>query len=76
MKKKIQVGDTIRFKNWRGEIVEDVVRGLFVAERLLEPYARNEKLDAAVLTSYSWILMSEILDNSCDQINNEKEQQL
>ena len=55
-------GTRVEFINWRGEPTQDVVRGeVFQQTQLLEPYARNRRFSAVVLTEYSWIPVSDIV---------------
>lgn len=56
----IKVGDTVSFIH-NGHLVRDRVRRIFVKEIFLEPYARNKKKQAVVLTKYSWIYVDEII---------------
>jgi len=53
-----KVGDVVRVTH-NGETWLDVVRKTFKQTVLLEPYARNEVVDALVLTERSWALESE-----------------
>ena len=61
MNKKIEVGSKIKFHRLDGKVCDDVVRGLFVQEVLLEPYARNQRRAAVILTEHSWCFVEDIL---------------
>jgi len=47
-------GDCVRVERMDGKIVMDKIRACFVYTALLEPYARNERYPACVLTEHSW----------------------
>jgi hypothetical protein len=49
-----QIGDKILFLRADGKLCKDTVRGLFVQDDLLEPYARNRRRFAVTLTEHSW----------------------
>lgn len=52
----------ITFRRHDGTIVEDAIRGFFNHETLLEPYARNTVVPAAILTQHSWIPLTDIVE--------------
>lgn len=58
---KILVGSKIRFHRGDNKVCDDVVRGLFIQEILLEPYARNQRKEAAILTEHSWCFIEDIV---------------
>jgi hypothetical protein len=62
MDKQIQVGSNVKFLRPDGKVCEDVVRMLFTQDVLLEPYARNQKRPAAVLTQHSWTFIDNIVE--------------
>lgn len=58
----IKVSDRILFDTHSNlGVREDVVRGKFAAETLLEPYARNTKAAALTLTHHSWTFESNVI---------------
>lgn len=55
------VGDRVLVRASDGKVFEDTVRALFVQEILLQPYAQNKKVPAAVLTEHSWTPLADIV---------------
>jgi hypothetical protein len=60
---KIAIGDRVRFDTHSNlGVREDIVRGLFTYETILEPYARNERGPALTLTAHSWCRESDVIE--------------
>ena len=55
------VGDRVLVRAHDGNVFEDTIRALFVQDILLQPYAPNKKVPAAVLTERSWTPLSDIV---------------
>jgi hypothetical protein len=56
-----QAGDKITFLRADGKVCNDVVRKAFVQDVLLEPYARNQRRHALVLTEHSWCFVDDVI---------------
>jgi hypothetical protein len=61
MRSALRVGDRVTVRAPEGGTYEDVIRDLFEQEIVLEPHARNERQPAAVLTTRSWCLLSDVV---------------
>jgi len=57
----IKIGDEVLFVRADGAICCDTVRDTFIYEACLEPYARNTKHDALILTEHSWCYVSDVV---------------
>jgi hypothetical protein len=59
----ISIGDRVRFDTHSNlGVCEDVVRDKFTQTILLEPYARNERVPALILSNFSWCRESDVIE--------------
>lgn len=57
---KFKAGDKVIYTDHEGVEHEEVVRGTFIKQQFLEPYARNRSFRAVVLTEFSWAYESNV----------------
>lgn len=57
----MEIGTKIKFKRMDGVVAEDTIRGFCTIAIFLEPYARNQSIQAAILTEHSWTALKDIV---------------
>jgi hypothetical protein len=57
----MEIGTKIKFNRVNGTVAEDTIRGFCTVVIMLEPYARNQSIQAAILTEHSWVALKDIV---------------